>query len=109
MRNNEELQKGWIEFTNKMPTIISEGSLGSTFMFVRVDELPDGGLVSRMIAYNLSDDTYLAAISHHLQSVSDKIDKGQDVERKHNIGRVRNLFNKLFDAKATVVNRKEMN
>lgn len=96
MRTEEELKAGWKLFCEKYPVLMQQGNAQSTFAFMRVDQLPDGGMTTSMIVYNLTERTHIGMLAYQLQSVHDNVQKGNSTEYKHSIARVLNLFNKLF-------------
>lgn len=107
---DEELLKGWDEFSSKMPKLVADGSMHSSFVFLRIDTLPDGGMVTHSLAYNLTMQTYLGMVAYQLRSLHDyTMRHSTSPANQHGIGRVLNLFNKLFQAKQDIVNKKELN
>ena len=102
MRTDDELRAGWQLFTDKQMDLYRQGTLHSTFCTMRVDTQADGGMVTNMVVYNLSEDTHLAMLAYQLQSVHDRIHQGNSANFKHCISRVLNLFLKLFQARAQV-------
>lgn len=112
MKTDEELKAGWADFSNKMPQLVQQGSMQSTFVFCRVDTLPDGGMVTHMLAYNLNEATHLGLVAYQLASLHQKLHQhpeGVFTEYKHNSSRVMNLFNKLFGGKQDIANKKDLN
>lgn len=111
-RTEEQLKAGWADFQAKMPRLVADGSLESSFAFIRVDTLPDGGMMTHMVAYNLTESTHLGMIAYQLASCHKKLHEhpnGVLMEWKHNISRVMNLYNKLFGAQQHIANKKELN
>lgn len=109
MMTQEQLQAGWAEFSAKMPMLVAEGSLQSTFAFLRIDTKADGGMVTHMLAYNLNELTHLGMVAYQLHSLHDQIQKGDNPVHKHKVARVLNLFNKLFSAEADIKNKRDIN
>lgn len=106
---NEAQQKGWKEFGVRMQKLVADGSTASAFVFIRVDILPNEGLVTNAIHYQIGQDTRLALIAHQLQSLHTSIHEGSSNDYKYKISRVCNLFNKMFNAHADVTNKKDLN
>lgn len=100
-----EQQKGWAEFGVRMQAITANGNSNSTFIFMRVDTLPDGGYSTQGIHYQVGVLERVALVAHQLEQLQKDINANAiHDEFKHRISRVNNLFKKLFSANADVVN-----
>lgn len=107
--NDEQLLAGWQEFSKKIPLLVNDGKLQDAYAFVRIETLPNGSMVTHMLAYNLDELKHIGMVAYHLQSLDKHLQQTSAPEHRHNISRVLNLFNKLFSAKVDVTDKRELN
>lgn len=89
---DEELKSAWNKFSEDMKIIVQDGSPHSAFLFIRIDQQPDGGISTHQLSYNVPYVKYIGLSAFVLK----ELEKHAPPNYKYMAGKVLKLFNKCF-------------